>query len=206
LGAASPSSTQNASTPVAQEPVPSGSKKRRNVALIAAVIVVACALIAVAVIVGLNGNGDLTGIKNGEYLSYDASATMSGRTIAGSMRMDISNVTSSSLTMKVTATFGGSSQSEQQTVNFSGDSWATAQLGTSSGMANGSSFTYLGQESLTTVYGAEMTSHYSTQYSGYTYEFWSGANGCPYKMLFSYTSGMVVTCTLNDTNIKDFKT
>jgi hypothetical protein len=178
------------------------SGSRRNLAVIAIVVVVACAIVAAVVILGLgNGNGDLSGIRNGEYMSYNVTATMSGQTMTGTMRMDVSNVTSSTMTVKYTITIAGRSTSEEATLNYSGDSWSTAQVGT----PGGSNTTYIGQESMSTVYGTMTVYHYSEQYSGYAYEFWSGSNGCPYKIVYAYTSGMIVTCMLHDTNIKDFK-
>ena len=195
----------------AKGPRPSRMRGRRKFALYAVIIAFVCTIVLVLAIFVLGiGNGDLPGIRNGQYISYDVTAVPSeGRTLTGTLRLEISNVTSSNLTMKLTMTIDGRTTSMQSTLNYSKD-WSTVPIGTTEGLGGSSpdyfGQAYLGQESLSTVYGTKTVYHYSRQYSTFIFEFWSDANGCPYKFWFQYyLSGTTVTCTLHGTNIKDFK-
>ncbi len=199
--------------PTGRGPIPKGLTRTRGLLTIAAVLIIFFVVILAVALIGSyllgpsnNGNSnDIPGIANGQYLRYSATITTSAHDFTGTMRIDISNVTANNFTMTYTYTINGVNQVTKQLENYSGNDWSTASFSDANSSDN-TSMTLVGQEQISTVYGNEMTDHYTANYSGYTYDTWSGTtNGCPYKLKFSYSDGMIVTCVLQDTNIKDFK-
>jgi hypothetical protein len=200
------------------ESKPLGPRTNRNLIIIGAVIIIAAAIIVAAILLAMTfgwpNNSDptgLAGIQNGQYATYHMSmASSSDPTITGTLTINISNVTSTNLTIIIVLSGGGVSNTAQYNFNYSGNNWTTVSFanagGLSGGSSNGSNLTLLGQEQLSTIYGERITNHYSMTYPEYIYEFWSGTNGCPYKMVFTTSSGLTATCILQKTNILDFKT
>lgn len=203
LGAvnAPPSQKPESQKPQASTPKP----KSRSIWIVVAVVVIVIVVIAVVLLVGLNHEGSSSSIENGDYMTYDVNVVSGSQFATGTLRIDISNVMPNNLTVTYTITTSIRSSSFSQVMNYTGGDWATASVGDSGGSSDGSPITLVGHQTISTVYGNKAVDHYTTTYSGYTYDYWAGTNGCPYKLLFIYSNGMTMECTLSSTNIQSFK-
>lgn len=170
--------------------------------ILAAIVIVFLIILAGVVLSSSSVSADVP--RNGEYIEYSIAAEISGQTYNGEMRMEIQNVTNSSFNLIMTTTLAGNTQTRDMFIDYSGSDWiGELSNSTSAGVSAplpGS--TPMDQEMLDTVYGEKLTNHYVMDESGFSYEYWVGAaNGCPYKLAFSYGSTYSMTVTLTGTNI-----
>lgn len=196
----------------APQPAP-GPKKSRTVLMVAvAAIVVVVVVVAALLLLGNGGtsNGAFNGTTNngslaaqihdGSYLEYSGTITIpTGGTMTGTISITFSNTTSTSYTMTESITIYGHTTTVSQKVNRTTESWINSSSGTTGTVGQQ---TLVGTETLQTNFGTKTTNHYTTSYSGYTYDYWEDTSSqMLYKMQFTYGTGGTFSCTLTSTNM-----
>lgn len=119
------------STPV---PVAPGKKSKTPIILAVVAIIVVVALVAVYFAMpSLSGSDDKLQLKDGDFIEYNITGTASILSLAGTARLDITNVTSTGYDAVITITGIPGSGTSNEHYNFSDDSAVPSDYGVKQG-------------------------------------------------------------------------
>lgn len=158
------------------------------IGVVIAVIIVVLLLVAFIVMPVLNASR--YPLFKGAYAVWDYSTTGSSTTLSGAMRLDITDMTSTTFTMKISFTGDVPMPTETETYPIAESITVFWTLGT-----------YQGMENVNTIYGVKSLKHYVDYNGSMTSDYYVGKdNNWPYKIVES-ESGFTIPFEISDTNI-----
>ena len=181
--------------------------KRRRVGVVLTLIVVAVLISAALLIVltptNQEGAGSLGTVKEGDYVLYTMTGTQGGKSISGTMKIEYTHVTSSTITIDYTIKrdSDGSSQTISQSYAYDGKNVTS----TSSGFSDQTSVTNMtaqGREIITTSFGAMNVDKIQFNYSDGSMEtdYLTIDSRIAVRMVYS-SSTTILQCEIKETNI-----
>lgn len=175
-------------------PPPPQEKERKPIIIVGVVIGVIAIIIILLMAFVLPGMLNPYPMREGDYLEYSYAGTIIFSGYSGTMKIEITEITSA--TYSITTTYTGDYYQAPSTKTY-----PIEDLFGETGYYDYGS--YLGMENIDTAYGDKMLKHYHSYESNYEVDYWIGQEtGAPYKMTIDYGSLYgTLEMDLSETNI-----